>query len=338
MKNNMPGEEQHSPEVTIDGPGSQLRRARERQGIEQSKVAAQLHLNPAMVQALEWDDYEKLPSAVFVQGYLRNYARLLGVDEDAVIRAYQALNPGTESVPLPRNQPDEVARELHSDHSMFRIFTWVVVLLMGVLIFFWWQGRIQLPETASMPTSDETTRGKGELPFQDQMSLAPMPSESGFSLPPEDAASSADGDAVGLDQGVGEQSIEAPVTTIPPMEEPPEAVEPAPLAIDDTTPASSLESAVETSQTTQSATAAGAVMFEFLGPCWVEVRDATGRARIIGEMRTGTTRNINGAGGPYQVVVGDIHAVRLLVNGEAFDMQPFARGKVARFTLDPAQL
>ena len=155
MKNKTAPEESKQAEGTIDGPGSQLRKARERQGLEQAKVAAQLHLSQSLVQALEWDDYEKLPSPVFVQGYLRNYARLLGVNEDAVIRAYQDLNPRTDQMPLPKNQPDNVARELQGDHRLVRFMTWGVVVMLGVLLFFWWQGRMNLPETEPSATVEE---------------------------------------------------------------------------------------------------------------------------------------------------------------------------------------
>lgn len=338
MKNKMPGEEQNQPEIRSDGPGSQLLRARERQGIDQSKVAAQLHLNPAMVQALESDDYEKLPSAVFVKGYLRNYARLLGVDESAVISAYQSLNPGTESQPLPRNQPDEVARELHSDHSIFRVISWAVVVLLGVLIFFWWQGRIQLPEMNELAPVDETQRGRSELPFQDQMSLDPSPPETGFSLPPEEAAPIPDEELTSSQPALSEPPPAQPAATLDERNNLSATADEPTSSVQDASPTVVLETPSQVSQTQAAPINTSAVIFEFLGPCWVEVRDATGRARIIGEMRTGVRRSLDNAGGPYEVVIGDINAVRLMVNGEPFDLQAFARGKVARFTLDPAQL
>jgi cytoskeleton protein RodZ len=334
MQNKMPGEEQNRPEVTIDGPGSQLRRARERQGIEQSKVAAQLHLNQETVQALEWDDYEKLPSAVFVKGYLRNYARLLGVNEDAVISAYQALNPGTESEPLPRNQPDEVARELHGNHGIFRYITWVVVLLMGVLIFFWWQGRMQLPEPDTLAPVEENQGDGPGLPLQDQMSLSPVPPETEFSLPPEEAAPIPDEAISGVQAIPSEPSVELEAQPLSNQDTP---TDEAPSPTQEMTSPLDQEIRSDVSQTADRGVSTAAVFFEFLGPCWVEVRDATGRARIIGEMRAGVRRSLDGSGGPYKVVIGDVNAVRLMVNSEALDLKTYARGKVARFTLDPAQ-
>ncbi|MCU7914626.1 MAG: helix-turn-helix domain-containing protein [Candidatus Thiodiazotropha sp. (ex Gloverina cf. vestifex)] len=326
-------------EGTIDGPGSQLRKARERQGLEQAEVAARLNLNHSIVQALEWDDYENLPSAVFVQGYLRNYARLVGVDEEAVIISYQELNPSTEQAPLPKNQPDEVAKELHSDHRLFRVVTWTVVLLLGILLFFWWQGRMDLPEPEPIPSTQmpETQSPGFEVPF----------SEPG---------------TMDLTQPIAEPGDLPEAEEAPPLietETAPSATEPEPVAeaivteaiSDDTETLIATESSfsepeaapevelVTTSEeTTETVASSGLVVFEFTGSCWVEVRDATGRARIFGEKRGGVSRSLDGSMGPFSVVLGDINAVKVSVNGVAFDLKPYARGKVARFTLDPTRL
>ncbi|MEJ2455667.1 MAG: DUF4115 domain-containing protein [Candidatus Thiodiazotropha sp.] len=344
MKHKTAQEENATSQQTVDGPGSQLRKARERQGLEQSKMAAQLHLSQPMIQALEWDDYEKLPAAVFVQGYLRNYARLLGVDEDAVIRSYQELNPDAEQQPLPRNQPDEVARELHSDNRMIRLITWIVVLVMGVLIFFWWQGRMDSTETTAPVEELGDMIEPGFAPPQADESIAPSdealpnlrePVVEAESPPPE-SPSETFAEPPAMEQPV----IETPALEADRLPEP----EPEPTI--ETTPAPEvMATEVEPEPATQPESeppaptgSVGLVVFEFTGPCWVEVRDATGRARIIGVMREGARRTLNAGLGPFEVVIGDINAARLSVNGEAYDLRRHTRGKVARFTLDPSQL
>ncbi|MCU7884286.1 MAG: DUF4115 domain-containing protein, partial [Candidatus Thiodiazotropha sp. (ex Lucinoma annulata)] len=52
----------------------------------------------------------------------------------------------------------------------------------------------------------------------------------------------------------------------------------------------------------------------------------------------GAKRSLNSQLGPFNVILGNAAAVRLTINGNPFDLKPFTRGKVARFTLDPAQL
>ncbi|MCG8011332.1 MAG: DUF4115 domain-containing protein, partial [Candidatus Thiodiazotropha weberae] len=80
------------------------------------------------------------------------------------------------------------------------------------------------------------------------------------------------------------------------------------------------------------------LLFSFEGPCWTEVRSLDGKARIIGEMRSGTKRRLSSDYGPFSVVLGDVAVVTLTIDGQPFDLAPFTRGKVARFTLDPDKL
>jgi len=362
MKHKSATEENNPSQTTVDGPGSQLRKARERKGLEQAKVAAQLHLSQSMIQALEWDDYEKLPAAVFVQGYLRNYARLLGVDEEAVISAYQELQPSQEQSPLPRNQPDQVARDLHSDHRLIHYVTWGVVLVLGVLAFFWWQGRMEAPETAVSGDAGRELVEPG-FPSRDLIDTGPMNGERLPGLNEPEATASEPPEVMAEPPSVIEAPLEenlmtppqesaasavveeAPVEPEPPVSETalPETTLIEPPASEPSVPEPDMSEAGESqvlpaSPPAASTASAGLLVFEFTGPCWVEVRDATGRARIIGEMREGSRRSLDAASGPFSLVIGDIHAVNLSVNGEAYDLGQHTRGKVARFTLDPSRL
>jgi cytoskeleton protein RodZ len=65
--------------------GALLRSAREAAGLSIHAVAQQLKLAPRQVQALEDNDFAQLPGRTFVRGFLRNYARLVRIDPDAVL-------------------------------------------------------------------------------------------------------------------------------------------------------------------------------------------------------------------------------------------------------------
>lgn len=341
MKHKTAPEENTQSRSTVDGPGSQLRKARERKGLEQAKIAAQLHLSQSMIQALESDDYEKLPAAVFVQGYLRNYARLLGIEEDVVISAYQELHPSADQQPLPRNQPDEVAQELHSEHHLISYITWGVVLALSVLVFFWWQGRIG--SEAPMPIDEEreaiepdfTPPPQNEANLADELRLPPIRETERESPPPTIEAP--------VSSPTGEAASEEPASMPLPRESDRQA-EAIPMNEAPVPPAASLPTERESLPDEKLAPEAppampeGLVVFKFSGPCWVEVRDATGRARIVGMMQEGMRRSLNAQLGPFSVLIGDIHVVQLSVNGEAYDLGRHTRGKVARFTLDPSKL
>lgn len=69
-------------------PGKRLSDARDAKGLSVADVAQALHMSKAYVTALESDDYERLPEAAFVKGYLRNYARLVGLPGDDIANMF----------------------------------------------------------------------------------------------------------------------------------------------------------------------------------------------------------------------------------------------------------
>ncbi len=71
--------------------GQELAFAREAKGMSQEQIADILNLTLANVIALENDDYESLPGWTYVSGYLRAYARLLGLDSDSLRDKAEAL-------------------------------------------------------------------------------------------------------------------------------------------------------------------------------------------------------------------------------------------------------
>jgi cytoskeleton protein RodZ len=76
------------------------------------------------------------------------------------------------------------------------------------------------------------------------------------------------------------------------------------------------------------------VVFEFLGPCWVDIRDSTRKFKLFGEMNKGKRKVLEGTP-PYSVILGNSAMVRVTVNGQPFDVDSLSHGSVARFTLDP---
>ena len=79
---------------------------------------------------------------------------------------------------------------------------------------------------------------------------------------------------------------------------------------------------------------ASGVIIEFTGTSWTKVRDSSGSFRIMGEIKAGTRRELLGVP-PYDIVLGNAEAARIIIDGEPFDITPHIRGNVARFNLDP---
>ena len=88
-------------------PGAMLRTARIQRNLKVEQVAKELHLDTRIVTAMENDDHATLPEPIFVQGYLRSYARLVGLSTDDIVSRYSAQgrpNPPPLSVIGPRRK------------------------------------------------------------------------------------------------------------------------------------------------------------------------------------------------------------------------------------------
>ena len=70
--------------------GEILRGGRESAGLKVEDVSAQLKLSPRQVRALEEERYDQLPGKAFLRGFVRNYARLLQLDGDALVAKLEA--------------------------------------------------------------------------------------------------------------------------------------------------------------------------------------------------------------------------------------------------------
>ena len=67
--------------------GAELQRAREARGLALSEVAQQLKFAPRQLEALEQDRFDLLPGGTFARGMVRNYARLLKIDPEPLVRS-----------------------------------------------------------------------------------------------------------------------------------------------------------------------------------------------------------------------------------------------------------
>lgn len=120
---------QDSPAHTEISAGRQLQAARERMGLSVREAADGLNLSVAIIEALEADRYEALPPRTFVKGYLRAYAKLVGVKEYDVLAAYEQQQPE----PVAEAIPAALASTPKSRGGLGRL-KWLVVLVAIVLL------------------------------------------------------------------------------------------------------------------------------------------------------------------------------------------------------------
>jgi len=119
-----------------DSPGAQLARIREKKGFTKEYVAVKLHLRVKVIELLEADDYPSLPEPVFIKGYLRAYAKLLGVNPEPFL---QVFNNQHALEKKPEKALWQSRRESHTGERLMRWITGLVAVTAIVVVSFWWQ-------------------------------------------------------------------------------------------------------------------------------------------------------------------------------------------------------
>ena len=119
------------------GPGAHLRKVREEANMSVDKVATALLLHPHTVEAIEADAYEGLPAPTFVRGYLRGYARVLGLPSAPILEMFD--RQGFEPPPL---APDVTeSHQAHTSDTAVRLVTYAVAAVLVVLVALWWHSQ-----------------------------------------------------------------------------------------------------------------------------------------------------------------------------------------------------
>lgn len=146
-------------------PGQRLRTEREARGMSAEDVAGQLNLTISYLKALEVDDYERLPEATFIRGYIRNYARLLGIPSEELTHTFDEVMEDEASDEREQYRED-VVRPRRRRSGMLGLMAAGVVLLAGIIYLL--MGDSDKPEPDVAEPAAEVTEPSSSAPAPDQ--------------------------------------------------------------------------------------------------------------------------------------------------------------------------
>ena len=322
--------------------GPWLRRQREMREIDLREISDASKISLRYLQAFEENRFDELPADVFAKGFLRHYARFVGIDQEEAVNFFSQARKEADQ----RQGEDEVTRVVKirssskSSSSRRRVsanrrFVLVILLAAALLLVVIWQ----LSQWQQRQELAEFTPPAVAIPS------APLPSDSAEAsgAPAGDGTLAGDPNATGADTAVTDRAAVDPATGLPLAGQPPAANDPAVPAGDPALAQPALPPVaepaaptVDPAQIPQQQALAGdliRVALDFQGQCWVE-------ALVDGKRQQSATR-AQGESVVYsgneliEIKLGDYQAAQVEINGKAIQLRSDnQRGSTVRLRID----
>lgn len=163
--------------------GDILRETRERQGISFDQVEEEIMIKKRYLEAMENEDWARLPGKVYAKGFLRSYARFLKLNEQSIIDLYEVGNldvQTTEAVQVTNDEPLEPRRRIELNNKPKKNMIIVFCVLAVALLFGsqWVYNRLTMPNeigdnTPVEPAPDLPDTNPEEPGVEDEAPEAP---------------------------------------------------------------------------------------------------------------------------------------------------------------------
>ncbi|MDQ7985719.1 DUF4115 domain-containing protein [Pseudomonas sp. G34] len=320
-------------------PGEALRAARESRGWSVAEVATQLNLTPMRLSQLEAGEFEKLPGNTFSRGYIRAYAKLLGLEQAPLVADFDQFT-GSNATGASVHALGRIEEPTRYSQSILRLVSFLLLLGVGGACFYWWQEQgWQIDDLKSVGLGHVEVEGA-----DGSTQIHPLDE------PEDQAVAAAQGQGTELPlPGVPAEQGEAPSETPPAtatelLEQNPPAEQAAPAQQAPAAPtepaapaapaAPSAQAPAGTAAQPQAPVAAGEglVSLKFTADCWVQVTDASGKVIASGLKRAGDSLDARGKA-PMELRLGFARGAQVTYNGAAVDVTPHISGETARLKL-----
>ena len=294
-------------------PGHLLRQAREEQGLSQKETARDLHLTSKVINAIEEDNFELIPSFVFARGYIRSYARHLGLDGQTLVAEFDLAYGVPNNSAKPMSAIRKGVQQSKPGDTWVKLISIVFVVGLVAASIVWWQsqnGSQMLPQLSSgaaqeLP-SDTLVEGLDTDDVNlDLLLLSTNESEVDAIVPEAESII---------------ESEQAQVVVVEPV------VDPVAEAVTEQAPKEVTDAVVLLPSQAQ-------LVMVFDKDCWVEIKDANGKMVLSDLYSAGDTiEQVITA--PIEVLLGRSSGVATMTfDGRTIDLKPHTRKDIARLTL-----
>ena len=112
-------------------------------------AARELRIDSLIIKKLENDEFESIGAPVFVKGYLRQYAEILGLTIDEVINLYEKDNPDQSYQPIVNEAEEQIRKYVLTPKLMVIAILAILIILLGWAIF------SNLPQNSPLPARQD---------------------------------------------------------------------------------------------------------------------------------------------------------------------------------------
>jgi cytoskeleton protein RodZ len=308
-------------------PGAVLAAERERQNLSRADIAQRLRMSVSQVEALELGDYTRLPRGTFLRGFVRNYARVVGLDPDTVLRALSEDAPNHSRpgivVASQNIRFDPIGQRLSNPYVKAAGLATVAVVIAFAVMYWWLFVRPALPANAAARKSVVAEAMKPPAPRAETPVAEPPRVETRLN------------DAPAAVEPIARAEPPKPEPVKPePSKAAAKAAPPAPAPVPAPSVVQASASAAQPLDAAAVLAAGGSVIrLKFKGSSWVEIKDGRGKMLLSRVNASGSEAEVVGKG-PFSVIVGNAPEVSMTLNDRPFDLEPHTRVAVARFTID----
>ena len=116
----------------VEDFGSYLKAERELRGVTLEELHTKTRIPMHYLQALEKNLFDELPEEVFIRGYIRSFAKVIGANEDEVLSAYIDITKTAPSIDT-NNQNISNQNESTFDPKFIFILTFIILFLLGAV-------------------------------------------------------------------------------------------------------------------------------------------------------------------------------------------------------------
>ncbi|MBY0484785.1 MAG: DUF4115 domain-containing protein [Nitrosomonas sp.] len=290
----------------VQSVGHLLRKARVMKGMSVEDVSRQLRLSVLQIEAIEKENYEKLPGRTFLRGFIRNYANLVQLDPIPLLQLLPESTPVIstyERTPFKNKQISFSSNRENSGNNRLTTAIIFFTIIAGAYFIFVNDIWIKTPETNSVSDVAKFKSGTASVEIQ-----LPLPGTAKTAINSQTNQQSEIND---------EKSSEAELDT---KTEAIQAKNKPVIQGDEKSTATPRDS--------------GNLYFQLTGDSWIKVVDGTGASLFEQLKKSGSEQVITGKR-PLSIVIGNASAVNLTYNDKIIDMASYKRQDgTARFTLE----